>query len=179
MTPPTRVLRAEPVAPSARAAAQLSKAQDSPRGHADLAMEQRTAGPASAAATTRPLRARSAPVPALAELRSRIATDPQRWTWRLGPGDTRAVDAPLLDWLTRLEAAAGVELDDAAALAGLANPGLLTLHLLRDAQLQGSVQFEPDALRIVIPGAAPQTRRAGLAPPTARAFEVELTQLAR
>ena len=172
-------MRAESAPPQARAAPRPAMAQDSLGGTADSAASERGIGAATAAAPTRLLRERSAPAEMLADLRSRIAAQPQRWTWRLGQGEARAVDAPLLDWLTRLEAAAGADLQDAAPAEALANAGPLILHLLRDAQLRGSVQLGPDAVRIVVIGAPPQARRAGLAPHTARDLEEELTRLAR
>ena len=126
---------------------------------------------------------------ALTRLRSEIAASPAPWQWRWRDAPARAVDAGLLDWLARADAAAGDAwvpdarvgavdaVGTAPAASGPPDAAGGTLLLLRDGVVHSRLQPGADGLRLLSPSAG--LLRAAL--PAATAFDLRsaLDALAR
>jgi ribonuclease E len=121
----------------------------------------------------------SAAAGSLADVRRAIAAQPERWTWRLGADTPRAMTNELQAWLARLDAAAGVALNSAAPQTpNAAVNATQTLHLIRDSQLHSSLNWDDGTLQMIGTGGTQVSRRAGLAPQTARELDAALAQIA-
>lgn len=92
---------------------------------------------------------RLAPAPAtqptLAALRQDIAERPARWSWRAGPDARQAVGPALLDWLTRLDAAAASRWTTAPAASAALSA--TDLDLLLDGRPAHRLRLDGATLR--------------------------------
>jgi hypothetical protein len=177
----TRPAPAEPAGAAAETAAagrteraERFEREDRARAAATLA-KAAPAAAAPAAAPRREFAGVDAPSP-LAAVRAAIVEQPDRWRWQRGSTGLRALDADLVRWLARADAAAGARWSTDAAEA---TTGSTPLQLWLDARLHTTLRIDATGVVVDTAGAPVARRRATLSPADAAALRAALDAATR
>ena len=111
-------------------------------------------------------------------LRQQMAPRGESWSWRVGDAAPRPVDAALLQWLARLDGAAGDGWQQAVVTDSALASGIV-LELLREGRPHAWIRLDADAVRFGANANAARPLRASLPVAVAQDLRAVLEALAR